>query len=280
MPTIKQLCYYPVKSMRGISVKSVELTVRGLKYDRNWMVAEWNGTFLTQRSIPHLATIQTSIMDDMLKLRDQTGDSFLIPIHSASRKEVSVEIWSDVCEAFDEGDEISEWLTSKLHQSGAKPVRLVRFKHSFRRKVDQNGQQGENAHTAFADGFPFLITSTASLKVLNDRLISAGAKPVDMNRFRPNIVIDEMEPFRENSLDQLISSGKNYRLGIRKPCKRCKVTTVDQFSGEIAEPKEPLRTLTLMNTVPGLTGAYFGQNATLISGEGKIISVKDSLTAN
>jgi len=280
MPTIKQLCIYPVKSMRGISVQAAELTVRGLKYDRKWMVAERDGKFLSQRKIPQLATIQVSITDNTLKLSDQAGVSFMIPMNSDSRKEVHVEIWSDVCEALDEGDEISEWLTSRLHQPKDKPLRLVRFKDCFRREVDQNYQKGEDAHTAFADGFPYLVTSIASLEVLNDRLISSGAKTVEMNRFRPNIVIEGLEPFRENSLDQLISSGENYRLGFRKPCKRCKVTTVDQFSGKIVEPKEPLRTLTLMNTVPDLHGAYFGQNATLLSGEGKIISVNDSLTVN
>jgi uncharacterized protein len=275
---IKQLCIYPVKSMRGITVQEAELTVRGLKYDRRWMTAEEDGTFLTQRSFPRLATIEVNLVDDKLRLTDPSGDSILIPLKTSNLKEVRVDIWGDECRAFDEGDEASEWLTAKLHQPKNKPIRLVRFNDTFRRVVDQN-YQGENAHTFFADGFPFLVTSTASLKALNDRLISSGAKPVEMNRFRPNIVIDGLEPFRENELDQLTGADNSYRLGIRKPCKRCKVTTVDQVSGEIEEPKEPLRTLTLMKTVPELNGAYFGQNATLLSGEGRLIRVKDELAA-
>lgn len=272
---IKQLCIYPVKSMQGISVQEAELTVRGLKYDRNWMIAKRDGAFLTQRRLPELATIQVSLLDDKLKLTDQEGDSFLIPLNANNQKEVQVNIWGDECEAFDEGDEASEWLTAKLHHPKNKPLRLVRFNDSFRREVDHSYQKGENAHTAFADGFPFLVTSTASLKALNGRLISSGAKPVEMNRFRPNIVIDGLEPFWENKLEQITSSGNRYKLGIRKPCKRCKVTTVDQVSGEIEEPKEPLRTLTHMKTVPELNGAYFGQNATLVLGEGEVIKVGD-----
>lgn len=266
--------------MRGLSIQAAELTIRGLKYDRYWMVARHDGTFLTQRRIPQLATIEAGISDDKLKLRDQSGDSFLIPLHAAGREEVSVEIWGDVFEAFDEGDEVSEWLTTRLSHSGKKPLRLIQFKNSVKREVDQEFQKGENAHTAFADGFPFLITSTSSLEALNDRLAGSGTDPVEMNRFRPNIVIDGLGPFQENEFNQLTSSKKNYRLGIRKPCKRCKITTVDQLTGKIENPKEPLRTLMLMNTVPHLEGAYFGQNATLLSGERRIIRVKDELEAH
>jgi len=275
MPTIKQLCIYPVKSMRGISVQAAELTPRGLKYDRNWMAVEENGTFLTQRRIPLLATIQVSMVDDKLRLTGPSGDSILIPLKTSNLKEVKVNIWGDECRALDEGDEASEWLAAKLHQSNKKPIRLVRYHDSFRREVDHNYQKGENAHTAFADGFPFLVTSTASLEALNGQLAGSGSKPVEMNRFRPNIVLDGLPPFRENELNEFTASDNRYKLGIRKPCKRCKVTTVDQFSGEIEEPKEPLRTLTRMKTVPELNGAYFGQNSTLVLGEGEVIKVGD-----
>ena len=273
MPVITQLHIYPIKSMHGISVKEAELTVRGMKYDRNWMIMDENGLFITQRNLPELAAMAVGLSDDGVKLHSPSGDDFTVPFNSIRLKKISVEVWGDRCKAFDEGDEVSEWLTEKLGKFKGKDLRLVRFNNYFEREVDPDYLKGEKSHTAFADGFPFLITSESSLNRLNERLIENGSEPVPMDRFRPNIVLTGLDAFLENNMDELFSADGRFRLGIRKPCKRCKVTTVDQESGTIAEPKEPLRTLTQMNTVPGLHGAYFGQNATLLSGENNTIRV-------
>ena len=101
-----------------------------------------------------------------------------------------------------------------------------------------------------------------------------------MDRFRPNIVIRGVSPFEENSFESLTSQEGNYNFGIRKPCQRCRITTIDQSTGEKAEPKEPLRTLAQMNTQPDLQGAFFGQNATLLSGEGQKIKVGNRLVSH
>ena len=277
MPAITQLHVYPVKSMRGISVDEAELTVRGLKYDRNWMVTDQTGRFITQRELPKLASVTVSISDGILQLSNASGSTISVSPGSQPRKEIVTEVWGDRCEALDEGDEISGWLTDSLGSLKGKSLRLVRFNDSFKRVVDPNYLKNEHSHTTFADGFPFLITSEESLAMLNDHLVQAGEYPVTMDRFRPNIVIKGLQPLRENEIDQMASADGSFVLGLRKPCKRCKVTTVDQESGEIHEPKEPLRTLTKMETVPGLHGAYFGQNATLLKGEGENVKIGDQL---
>lgn len=268
MPVITQLYVYPVKSMQGIPLEKGELTVRGLRYDRNWMVVDGEGRFLTQREQPKLASLRVRLSDDHLYFTNPQGDSISVPLEYRPGTDTVTEIWGERCEALDEGDDISEWLTQTLRQSSKKSLRLVRFKDAFRRNVDKKYLRGEDAHTAFSDGFPFLVTVEESLSMLNDRLINTGAIPVSMDRFRPNIVIKGLEPFQENRLRQLVCADGRFTLGIRKPCKRCKITTVDQQSGGIADPKEPLRTLALMRTVPDRRGAFFGQNATLVSGEG------------
>jgi len=277
MPVISQLNIYPIKSMHGISINEAELTIRGLNYDRNWMIMDEDGLFLTQRNLPALAAITVELSEVGLILQSPSGDVFSVPVNGSRQHEVSVEVWGDLCKAFDEGDEVSEWLTEKFGKFKGKDLRLVRFNNYFEREVDPDYLKGEKSHTAFADGFPFLITSESSLNRLNERLIENGSEPVPMDRFRPNIVLTGFDAFLENNMDELFSADGRYRLGIRKPCKRCKVTTVDQDSGTIAEPKEPLRTLTEMNTVPGLHGAYFGQNATLLSGENNTIKVGDKI---
>lgn len=277
MPVVTKLCFYPVKSLHGITVDEAELTVRGLKYDRNWMITDETGRFLTQRNMPKLAAIRVRFSGEKLVLEDPSGKSLGIPLNGIGQKESTVDVWGDTCKAFDEGNEASAWLTSALGKFKGKNLRLVRFKTNFKRIVDPVYLKGEKSHTAFADAFPYLVTSENSLNRLNEQLIESGNEPVPMDRFRPNIVIKDCEAFLENKLDELSHIDGNYTLGIRKPCKRCKVTTVNQQSGEIKEPKEPLRTLTLMNTVPGLQGAYFGQNATLLSPDGESINVGDSL---
>ena len=263
--------------MHGIAVDEAELTVRGLKFDRNWMVMDDTGLFLTQRTLPKLASIRVKVNGTKLVLEEPGGSTFTVPETTNGLRKQTVEVWGDRCEVFDCGVAISLWLTDTLGTHKGKKLRMVRFDDTFRRKVDEEYLKGEASHTAFADGFPYLITSESSLNRLNERLIEDGSEPVPMNRFRPNIVIKGLDAFRENRIDELASADGTYRLGLRKPCKRCKVTTVDQEDGIISDPKEPLRTLTLMNTVPGLQGAYFGQNATLLSEEGGVIRVGDEV---
>lgn len=265
--------------MGAIAVNKAELTVRGLKYDRNWMVIDQSGKFITQRELPKLASVNVSMSEGLLHFTHKTGSCFSVSAEERPRKELVTEVWGDHCESLDEGNKISEWLTDTLGSLKGKSLRLVRFKDSFQRPVDPDYLKDEHSHTAFSDGFPFLITSEESLSMLNDRLVSSGGYPVTMDRFRPNIVIKGLNPFQENELDQLKSTDGRFSLGIRKPCKRCKVTTVDQETGAIAEPKEPLRTLTLMKTVPELHGAYFGQNATLLKGEGEVVKIGDQFDA-
>lgn len=263
--------------MRAISVDSATLTVMGFKYDRKWMIVDEGGMFLTQRDLPELATIRVNISDENLTLTNKTGDSFSIPVRGNKGKVIETKVWGSHCEGVDQGDHASNWLTAVLGKHRGKHVRLLRFRDEFRREVEKEYLQGEEAHTAFADGYPFLITAEESLTMLNDRLVNSGSQPVTMDRFRPNIVIKGLNPFQENKLDQLNSADGRFSLGIRKPCKRCKVTTVDQESGAIAEPKEPLKTLTRMKTVPERHGAYFGQNATLLKGEGEAVKTGDQL---
>lgn len=277
MPEITELYVYPVKSMHGIPLEKGELTVRGLKYDRNWMVITHDGRFITQREVPKLATIHIRFSDDHLHFTDSQKYSIAVPLEGPQGSEVETEVWGDRCEGFDEGDEISDWLTKTVGEYKNNRLRLIRFNDNFQRKVEKEYLKGEDSHTAFADGFPFLVTTEESLSALNDRLIGNGAEPVTMDRFRPNIVINGMKPFQENQIQQLVSSDGRFKFGLRKPCKRCKVTTVDQERGVIENPKEPLRTLTEMETIPDRRGAFFGQNSTLVFGEGTEIRRGDIL---
>jgi len=153
----------------------------------------------------------------------------------------------------------------------------VRFAQQHHRRVDPQYLRGEGSHTAFADGFPFLVTAEASLANLNEQLAASGAAAVPMDRFRPNIVLRGLAPFQEDTLEGLADRRGAYALALRKPCRRCAIITTDQASGRISDAKEPLRTLMRMNPRADMPGAFFGQNAILLGGEGARVSVGDQL---
>ena len=277
------LTIYPVKSLQGISLNDAQLGVRGLAHDRNWMIVDDDGNFVTQRQIPKMATIRVALSDQSLVLSIDDVDDLKVPLQLETSVQRDVVVWGDQCKALDAGDEASTWLTAVLGEYKGQKLHLVRFADDTRRNVDPNYLQDEEAHTAFSDGFPFLIATEASLDALNQQLRERGSSPVGMERFRPSIVLRGIDgagqPFAEDGWRQVREQNGAYELGIRKPCQRCKITTVDQQTGQISEPAEPLRTLAAMNTQPTLKGAFFGQNAILSSGEGVTIAVGDRLLA-
>ena len=110
------------------------------------------------------------------------------------------------------------------------------------------GRPGD--HVSFADGYPALLASEASLADLNSRL----AAPVPMNRFRPNLVVDGTEAFAEDGWSRIRIGEVVFR--VVKPCDRCVVTTIDQKTGKAG--KEPLRTLSRYRKKDGKV--YFAQN--------------------
>lgn len=274
---ITQLTIYPVKSLRGISLERAELTERGLAHDRQWLVVDDIGRFVTQRQLPGMARISVRLTDEALVLEHPDAAPLAVPLEGEDRPRLPVYVWDDLCQALDEGAEAAAWLGAVLGDFKGSGLRLVRFAPDQRRDVEAHYlAPDERAHTAFADGYPFLVVTQGSLDEVNRRLAAKGLAPVPMERFRPSIVVDAAEPFAEDGWDALTLHEGAVRLGLRKPCQRCKITTVDQATGEIAVPGEPLRTLVEMNTRRA-PGGYFGQNAILLTGDGDTLAVGDEL---
>lgn len=276
---IAALYCYPVKSLAGIAVEQAVLGVRGLAYDRQWMVVDMVGRFVTQRQLPGMARVSVRLEDDWLVLAHPEAEPLAIALARHDQPRMTTYVWEDACQALDEGAEASRWLTAVLGDFRGSPLRLVRFDDAHQRPVESRYLQGEAAHTAFADGYPFLIASKSSLAALNQQLGPQGKGPLPMNRFRPNIVVEGAPAFAEDGWGEVAAEVGAYRFGLRKPCQRCKITTVNQVTGTIEVPGEPLQTLIAMKTQPLRPGAYFGQNSTLLAGEGQLIAVGDELIA-
>jgi len=277
MIQVTDIYIYPVKSLKGIPLKEAETGLRGFKYDREWMVTDSDYQFLTQRQIETMATITVSITKDFLLLQSSKGNELKIDLNAKREESVQVSVWEDICDAYDEGEDASYWLTDELGYWQGKTLRLVRFCSDRKRPVPTKYLHGLEAESSFSDQFPYLITTWDSLKKLNEGLRENGKQEVTMARFRPNIVVNDIASIENQTSLDLISQDGNYEFGLRKPCKRCKITTINQDSGEIIDFKEPLSTLTSLNFSSENHGAFFGQNAILLSNKECIVSVGDLL---
>jgi len=69
MAIVTGLFIYPVKSCGGIKLSEAHLLETGLAHDRQWMLVDADGRFVTQRTHPAMALIQTTLEGDVLRLR-------------------------------------------------------------------------------------------------------------------------------------------------------------------------------------------------------------------
>jgi uncharacterized protein len=246
---VSHLFHYPVKSLRGVAVEVLTLGARGPLHDREWMLVDPQGRFLSQRSTPLMATLTASVTSDTLRLGDDDGTTLEVP-RETDGASADVTIWRDTVPAVDCGDAAAAWLEARLHQ----PCRLVRMPASTTRPLDPKFSPRPDAQTGFSDAYPVLLTTTASLAALNREL----RRPLGMERFRPNVVITGAPEWAEDEW-RVVQAGA-VTFDLVKPCARCAVITTDQRSGEKPDGSTPLTVLAASRTLPAF-GAIFGQNA-------------------
>jgi uncharacterized protein YcbX len=261
MVNIASLHVYPVKSCRGTDLDVARVTRTGFEHDREWMITSPAGRFLTQREEPRLALIHPRLTPDALELAGPDGSSIQVAL-AAGGEPVEVVVWRDRCAAYDQGDAVADWLTWQL----GKPLRLVRFDPRRPRQSGDSVRGDEPGYAQFSDGYAMLVLSVASLADLNSRLPA----PLPMNRFRPNVVLDGVPAYGEDEIRQLVSGA--VRLRLDKACTRCVITTTNQQTA-VVEGDEPLRTLRTYRWDKVLRGVAFGQNASVIAGEGESLRV-------
>jgi uncharacterized protein YcbX len=256
---------YPVKSCRGIPLDAARLSATGFADDRHWMLVRPTGRFVTQRELPRMALIATALDDRALMLA-APGMEPLSVSRTQSGDATAVTVWGFTGRGIDCGDAAALWCTNYL----GTPLRLMRFDATAPRECSAEWTGDMRAITEFADGFPILVISRASLAELNSRL----PKALPMERFRPNIVLDGVGAYDEDRIHELRADGIAIR--IVKPCTRCAITTTEQTTGE-RDGVEPLATLKNYRFDAALRGVTFGQNAIIVRGEGATLSVGQTL---
>ncbi|MEY2805385.1 MAG: hypothetical protein RL657_2721 [Pseudomonadota bacterium] len=267
---LSEIWVYPLKSCAGISVRQSTLTETGLEWDRTWMVVDAQGSMVTQRELPAMALIETRLRATEVVLRAHG----MLALHLAmdqAEGQTRVEIWGQQVPAYDMGDLAAQWLTDFLAQTPAGralgPLRLARFDPDHQRPSDPQWAQGHPGLNTFGDGFPLLIAGAASLQEFNRRARDMGRSEVDIQRFRPNLVIAGLEPHQEDRLQAITLQTPQGPVEIRpvKPCVRCSVPDVDPADGQSDGAVNPV--LQSYRQDPRMNGALtFGMNAIVTRG--------------
>ena len=237
MITLVELNVYPLKSGSGTGLPRAVMTSKGLAHDREFMLVDGKGRFLSQRTLPRMALLTVGFDGEVLTVNEFVHKA----VDEGEAREVTVH--GKPCSGIDQGDEAAAYLSDFLGVG----CRLMRF-------TGHRATGRGNGELAFADGYPLLVISRESLDDLNGRL----PEPVPMNRFRPNLVLSGLGPYGEDGVRRLRVG--EVEIELIKPCGRCVMTTVEQTTG--VKGREPLATLAGYRTrhYDGRRQAMFGQN--------------------
>jgi uncharacterized protein YcbX len=267
--SVDALNVFPIKSCAGVALGESLLVETGLELDRAWMVVDSQGEFVTQRELPRMALVQVALKRNEVVLRAPGMLALHVAIDAVERP-VRVTVWNDTVAAYDMGDLAAQWFSDFLGQR----LRLARFDPEQRRLSDRRWSGAIEAENAFADGFPILVASTASLAELNRRLALAGHDTVTMARLRPNLVLGGLDAHGEDHLDEIRFDTPEGPVVLKlvKPCGRCSIPDVDPATGERGHAVGD--TLASYRADARLDGAVsFGMNAVIVEGVERTLRV-------
>ena len=253
MIKISEINIYPIKSLGRVNKTNIQVDPQGLANDRRYMLVDKNNQFITQRKNPKLALVSVIEERDCLIINAPNKSELIVTKSSLTEIKQSVKIWKDTCSAIFHDENINHWFSDYLGYE----VFLVAYDKLKPRTADPLFSI-KNDVVSFADGFPILVISQASLGDLNSRL----SNPVTMQRFRPNIVVEGCNAFDEDQWRN-VKIG-NVEFEAVKICSRCILTTIDPETGEKDLNGEPFKTLSqFRKNISGVKdekGVFFGMN--------------------
>ncbi len=279
---ISHLFIYPVKSCRGIALKEAIVLDEGLANDRRWMITDQAGRFITQRECPQMARLVTALDSaSALTLTWAQPDgqvkpdsaSIVVALAKTGRM-TPVQVWNYTGEAIDCGETAAQFLTQCL----GRPARLVQFSEQVVRSCNKDWTGDLEGRTHFADGYPILVLGQESVNDLAKRM---GDDSITIDRFRPNIVLTDINAYEEDFVSEIINTATpeaGLKLKLVKPCPRCSMPRVDQLTGRVGL-SDPTAELATFRYHDKAGGAVLGMNALAFLGQGTTIAVGQSFEA-
>lgn len=244
VPIVSSLYRYPIKSTAAERLERVTATREGLDRDRRFMVAKPNGRFVTARTHSRLQRVIARFDGEYLSVSHDDQTPLTESRRAFAGEAFATRVWADAFDALTTTPRLDAWFSRVVGE----PVHLLWIGQQsarYRRMID--------THVSFADGYPLLLTSEASLSDLNARTDGSHV----MAQFRPNLVIRGCDAFAEDRWKRLRIGPVVFR--VDAPCARCVMTTVDPERGTRRADGEPLKTLGAYRGGDG-NGIYFGQN--------------------
>lgn len=260
--TLSRLYTFPVKSMKGVRLSQSYAGDTGLSFDRNFMITDEDGKFLTARRYPQMVLFTPALLNNGIYLRSPEGSSATILYDDFLPEKQACEVWGNHFTSLIAPEKINQWLCQFFDI----PVQLRWLSPHSTRRV----KLSPDSPVSFADGYPYLIINEASFQAVQKRCSAA----IKIEQFRGNIIVTGADAFAEDSW-KVIQIG-DVIFDLKKPCSRCIFTTISTDKGEKHPQMEPLHTLQTFRTAADKNDVDFGMNA--IARNTGIIQVGDTVT--
>ncbi len=245
MPTITQLNQFPFKSMGRVITQQANITPSGFEEDRRFMLVDAHHKMVTARQHRILFQVTVSQINsaEYHVTHDSQSEILVLKQDDFELTPIKTHVWDDDCHAFTTTPMANQWFSALLGES----VSLV-----FGGDTPQRHHNGLDKDINMADDYPILLASAGSLAALNARSIQTHS----MDQFRPNLVVDSLEPFIEETWQRIRIGEVIFEKG--PACGRCQLTQRDPVTGESFDTQEPLSTLATFHG-DDAGEVYFGQ---------------------
>jgi len=267
---ITALHVHPIKGCHRIEVPSAVVTPYGFAGDREWQLVAADGTFVTQRTQPRLATVHPALAEGGVLLQAEGMPELFV--ERPARADRSTTTYSGPVQVGDAGDAAAAWFTRLLGEE----VRLVGLAPGYVRATGMFATESN-----LGDVAPILVANDASHEFLAER----AAEPFGIDRWRANVWISGAEPWVEDTWRRLAIGDVTVTLVV--PWPRCAVPQVDQDDGSRRrEPAVVLKAHRWCSSLPDdaspvekmmmLNQSLFGMGGA-IEPAGAVVSVGDEV---
>ena len=247
---------YPLKSASGVRLDSAVLSFSGLRGDRGWAIVAADGRNPWLGEQPRSLAIRAEATEDGGLILRADGWPDLAAHPDECGPLVALD-FPGLSHALLGPAEASRWVSDVMGAS----LRLIRLPPGVTRPIspEHGGRPGEV--TSLAWDAPVHLVTRESLRQLEEWIAetaeedgtdAAGVLPLNVARFRPNVVTEGFPAFAEDDWAGVRIGGIDFRVTER--CDRCAVTLYDPAT--IAKAKEPIRTLARRRSWGGKT--WFG----------------------